>query len=174
MSTVVLYTIYMKKRYILILFVALFGFALWGLVHTVIDSTPVLQGTPPVNTVTPVVPGAPEPQPTNGTDIVVDTPSDGQTITSPITITGKAKGNWFFEGTFPIALTNVDGSIVATGVAHAQGNWMTTDYVPFASNLAFVAPQPSTGSSKGYLVFKNDNPSGDSSFDKTLSIKVQW
>lgn len=164
----------MKKRYILLVFIVLFGFALWGFVRTVIDSAPVLRGTPPVNTTTPVVPGAPEPRSTTGTDIVVDTPTDGQTISSPLAITGRAKGNWFFEGTFPVALTNLDGSIVATGVVHAQGDWMTADFVPFAGSLTFVAPQPSNGSSSGFLVFKNDNPSGDSAFDKTLLIKVQW
>lgn len=164
----------MKKRYFLLLFVVLFAAALWGLVRTVIDSTPVLQGTPPVNTDTPVVPAAPEPQPVNGADIIITKPAQGQTITSPIVITGKAKGNWFFEGTFPVALTKDDGTIVATAAAKAQGDWMTSDYVPFTATLTFVAPQPSTGSSTGYLVFKNDNPSGDSRFDKTLSIKVQW
>src|SRR3989338_6962652 len=59
--------------------------------------------------------------------IRITTPRPHQTIESPLTITGEARGNWFFEASFPVVLTNWDGLIFAQGVAQAKSDWMTTD-----------------------------------------------
>ena len=65
-------------------------------------------------------------------------PVVGQTINSPLSITGEARGTWFFEATFPVVLTNWDGLIIAEGYATAQGDWMTEEFVPFTAELEFV------------------------------------
>ena len=36
--------------------------------------------------------------------IVVEEPRPGATVKSPIAVRGKALGNWFFEGDFPLLL----------------------------------------------------------------------
>lgn len=52
--------------------------------------------------------------------IQVDAPVANATITSPLTITGKARGGWYFEASFPVELKNAGGTVIATGVAQAQ------------------------------------------------------
>ena len=36
--------------------------------------------------------------------IILDSPLPGAVLRSPLTIRGRAKGNWFFEGDFPLLL----------------------------------------------------------------------
>ncbi|MFA6427068.1 MAG: GerMN domain-containing protein [Candidatus Magasanikbacteria bacterium] len=103
-------------------------------------------------------------------EIVVDTPKINDEITSPLSITGKARGSWYFEGSFPIELLNDKGDKLTTAIATAQGEWMTTEFVPFTATLAF---EPGDATS-GMLIVKNDNPSGDPSKDKQIAIPVQF
>lgn len=97
--------------------------------------------------------------------IIIDSPKANEIIQSPLIIKGKAKGNWFFEATFPVILTDWDGKIIAESYVQAQGDWMTEDFVPFEGKLEFKTPSfPNTDinhfSHKGMLIFKNSNPSG--------------
>ncbi len=101
--------------------------------------------------------------------IVVDSPRPNQTISSPLTIKGKARGNWFFEASFPVVLTNWDGLIIASGVAKAEGDWMTAEFVPFTAKLIFENPDYKNN---GVLILKKDNPSGLPENDDALEIPV--
>ncbi len=101
--------------------------------------------------------------------IVVDMPKNGATVSSPLTITGKARGTWYFEASFPIEIKNASGAIVGVGHAEAQSDWMTSDFVPFVATLTF-SPQPA--GSKGTLVLKKDNPSGDAIRDDSIEIPI--
>lgn len=103
--------------------------------------------------------------------IKVITPVQNATITSPLAVTGEARGNWFFEASAPTQLLNASGTIIAQSPAQAQGDWETTDYVPFAVTLTFL---PQTKGSRGTLVLKNDNPSGNPATQKELDIPVQF
>lgn len=100
--------------------------------------------------------------------IRVDFPRPNQEITSPLTIQGEAKGYWFFEGDFPVVLLDIDGTIIAQGIAQAQGEWMTANFVPFTLSLEFEKPN----NNRGTLVLQKDNPSGLSEQDDSLSIPV--
>lgn len=100
--------------------------------------------------------------------ITVDQPLPKATITSPLTITGKARGTWFFEASAPVELKDASGVVIAHGVLQATGDWMTTDFVPFTGTLTFTKPVTKTGT----LVLKNDNPSGDPKRQKELDIPV--
>ncbi|MCX6715041.1 MAG: hypothetical protein NTX72_04455 [Candidatus Uhrbacteria bacterium] len=82
---------------------------------------------------------------------------------------GKARGSWFFEGSFPIVLLNGKKEIIASGTAQAKGNWMTADFVPFEATLKFDETHLTNA---GTLVFKNDNPSGLPENEKTFSVPV--
>jgi hypothetical protein len=99
------------------------------------------------------------------------TPLANTVITSPLIIKGEARGPWFFEASFPVFLTDWDGLIIAQGIAQAQGDWMTTDYVPFTATLNFT--KPSYGAT-GSLILKKDNPSGLSQYDDALEITVKF
>ena len=106
------------------------------------------------------------------TDLIqVDYPRPNQTISSPLTITGEARGSWYFEASFPVILTDWDGLIIAQGIATAKDDWMTTDFVPFEATLTFAADK-NVYSNKGSLILKKDNPSGLAENDDALEIPV--
>lgn len=90
-----------------------------------------------------------------GDGISVSKPMANEIISTPVEIIGEAKGNWFFEGSFPIKLTDKDGKIIAEAPAQALGEWMTSDSVPFRAILEFSAPKGSSGA----LIMMKDNPS---------------
>lgn len=89
--------------------------------------------------------------------IRVSTPAAGGTVTSPIRVTGEARGTWYFEGSFPVRLLDAGGRELAVVPARALGEWMTEEFVPFEAVLEFDPPAPGT---RGTLVLEKDNPSG--------------
>lgn len=103
--------------------------------------------------------------------IQITSPRPGAVITSPLTITGKARGNWFFEASFPVILTDWDGRILAQGIATAEGEWMTTEFVAFTSVLNYPK-QREVYSKRGTLILQKDNPSGLPEHDDSLEIPV--
>jgi hypothetical protein len=109
--------------------------------------------------------------------IKLTTPVPMSTINSPLTISGTARGNWFFEASFPFYLTNWDGLIIAEGFATAEGDWMTEEFVPFTATLEFENPYPAGAQDfmgKGTLILKKDNPTGLPEFDDALEIPVRF
>jgi len=104
-------------------------------------------------------------------EIVIDTPRVNSVIGDKVKISGKARGSWYFEASFPIQIQDSDGNILATSTATAESDWMTEDFVPFSSLIMFSVP---TTTSYGKIVFKNDNPSGDPVKDKFFEIPVSF
>lgn len=96
----------------------------------------------------------------------------GEVIESPLVIKGEAPGTWFFEASFPIQLMDSNGQVIATAIAQAKGDWMTTDYVPFEATLTFDGSL--SGSGEGELVFKKDNPSGLPENDGEFRMPVRF
>lgn len=94
-----------------------------------------------------------------------------QKIASPLTVTGTARGTWYFEASFPAELKDADGKTIAQVPAQAQGDWMTTEFVPYKAVLTFAA-QPA--GSKGTLILHKDNPSGDPERDQQVEIQVTF
>ena len=103
--------------------------------------------------------------------VVLDTPQPYQKITSPVTITGKARGNWFFEASFPITIVNWDGLIIGEGIATAQGEWMTTEFVPFTATVSYTFATD-TPYNRGAIILKKDNPSGLPEHDDSREIPI--
>jgi hypothetical protein len=95
----------------------------------------------------------------------------GKALTSPLTITGEIPGNWSFEASFPVVLTNWDGVIIAQKAATLQGDWMTENLVPFAVTLEFESP---TTYKNGTLILRKDNPSGLAENDDSIEIPVVY
>lgn len=109
--------------------------------------------------------------------IRVTSPKPGDVITSPLTIRGEARGNWYFEASFPISLTNWDGLIIAEHYAQAQGEWMTEEYVPFEAVLEFDTPLNPLGQDfmkNGTLILRKDNASGLPEHDDAFEIPVKF
>lgn len=100
--------------------------------------------------------------------VIVATPQEGDTVTSPLVVSGKARGPWFFEASFPVRLLDALGNEIAIAPAQAEGEWMTEEHVPFAATLTFNVPAAQYGT----LVFQKDNPSGDPARDEDVRIAV--
>lgn len=105
--------------------------------------------------------------------IKLTSPLPNAEITSPVTITGEARGTWYFEASFPVFLTDWDGKIIAQGIATAKSDWMTTEFVPFTATLTYKTSDISGQySNRGTLILKKDNPSGLPEHDDALEIPV--
>lgn len=105
--------------------------------------------------------------------IILENLKDGDRISNPLVLEGQARGVWFFEGSFPVVLTNWDGLIIAEGYATAQKEWMTENFVPFKATLEFIKPEAIEGvKNSGSLILKKDNPSGLPEYDEALEITV--
>jgi ABC-type Fe3+-hydroxamate transport system substrate-binding protein len=93
----------------------------------------------------------------------------GDTVTSPLTVTGEASG-WYFEASFPVRLLDGNGNEIAVAPAQAQDDWMTTDFVPYSATLTFTTPATATGT----LVLEKDNPSGEPANAESVMIPVTF
>ena len=110
--------------------------------------------------------------------IRVTAPVANALITSPLTVTGEARGTWYFEASFPVAILDANrteildasGYQVAVVPAQAQGEWMTENFVPFLATLDFTPPATDTG----FVVFKKDNPSGLPEHDASVEVPVRF
>lgn len=99
-------------------------------------------------------------------NIVVTNPTPGAVTGKSFTVTGKARGPWYFEASFPVRVLDKDGKQLAIAVAQAQGEWMTTEFVPFSVNI--TVPQSYIGPAT--LELQKDNPSGLPENDASISF----
>ena len=100
--------------------------------------------------------------------IRVDIPVLNSFVHSPITVSGTARGYWFFEAILPVEIRDNNGVVLGVGIAQAQEEWMTEDFVPFKAAVTFAT----STTRDGVVVFKKDNPSGLPEHDDELVIPV--
>lgn len=91
----------------------------------------------------------------------------GQKITSPLVVEGQTR-LYFFEGSFPIQITDEAGNVLGQSYVQATEDWMTENFVPFKGQIEFISEKEQ----KGFLVLKKDNPSGLPENDKETKIPV--
>jgi len=102
--------------------------------------------------------------------IQVMSPQPSDTISTPLIVIGEARGNWYFEASFPVSVVDAAGQTIGQGYAQAQGEWMTTDFVSFQSIPIEFTAQPS--GSMGKVILHKDNPSGLPENDDQLEIPI--
>jgi hypothetical protein len=102
--------------------------------------------------------------------IVVTSPTANALVTSPLVVTGKARGTWYFEASFPVKVLDANGKVLAAVPAQAQGEWMTTEFVPFTVSVPFATSTTATGT----LVLQKDNPSGLPENEAELRIPIRF
>ena len=100
--------------------------------------------------------------------IVVDLPLPGNVTGKEFSVVGKARGTWFFEASFPVEVLDKDGKTLFSGPAHAESDWMTTNFVPFKIDVK--VPQSYIG--KATIILKKDNPSGMPEHDASMSYPI--
>jgi len=105
----------------------------------------------------------------SSSDIIITEPVVNGIIKSPLTVSGQAKGNWFFEATLPVRLVTAADAVIVSGPGQAQGDWMTDQLVPFTATLNFT-----TTATSGYLIIAKDNPSGLPQNDGAVKIPVNF
>lgn len=95
-------------------------------------------------------------------------PSD--TVYSPLLVRGEARGNWFFEATFPLKIVDSNGQVLGQWYAEALSDWQTENFVPFEAILEF---KKST-TAEGELILEKDNPSGLAKNDDALRFPIKF
>lgn len=96
-------------------------------------------------------------------------PLAGASVTSPLQLSGEAVGQWYFEGSFPVTVVADDGTVLGQGIVTAQGDWMTTDLVPFEGQVTFEAGDHDGAAT---IVLARDNPSDLPQNDAALHVQV--
>jgi hypothetical protein len=100
-------------------------------------------------------------------DIVVDTPIPGSMTGTLIKVSGKARGTWFFEGSFPVSVRDSEGQSLGLVPAGSTKDWMTEEFIPFTAEI-----DVSDHEGPAMVVFERDNPSGEVERDASVSIPV--
>lgn len=95
-------------------------------------------------------------------------PKPNEELGQSFSISGQARGSWYFEASFPIVLLDEARNELLTTVATAQGEWMTENFVPYSATVDLKTKY--TG--KAFLVLKKDNPSGDPNYDDQIEIPI--
>jgi hypothetical protein len=85
----------------------------------------------------------------------VTTPASGETVTSPLQVSGVAPANWFFENQFPVRLIDANGAEIAMAPAHPRVSWTDPGPKEYDAELTFTATGPAT------LVLEEDMPGED-------------
>lgn len=101
-------------------------------------------------------------------NIVAETPWPGAVTGKTFTVKGEARGPWYFEASFPIRVVGTNGTLIATAIAQAQGEWMTEDFVPFEA----VVTVPPNFMGEAFLVFERDNASGLPEHEASMQFPI--
>lgn len=103
--------------------------------------------------------------------IIINAPTPDSDVTTPLTVSGEARGWWFFEATFPVTMLAGDGTLLWQGYATAEGDWMTEDFVPFTTTIDYTLPV-GVSEQPARLVFYKANPSGLEENADTFEVPI--
>ncbi len=112
------------------------------------------------------------PSPSIANVISVSNMHNGDSVSSPVFIQGQARGPWYFEAVFPVAILDANRNVIGQGHAEAKGEWMTEDFVPFEATVSFTKPVGMNAT--GTVVLEKDNPSGMPENEQSLEIPVTF
>src|ERR1700733_11618722 len=102
----------MKKTWLLLIFLAavmVIGFLAF-IIFPGVTNAPTTQGSSDMNTTT--TSASAIGSSTLAGLIEVDQPFPNTKVASPLTISGKARGSWYFEATAPVELEDSSGTVV--------------------------------------------------------------
>lgn len=136
--------------------------------NPVMESYPRRCVTPNGTSFTEIIPSKVVYENTTKDTIVIDTPLPEETVGNSFVVSGKARGMWFFEASFPLEVLDSAGKMLLQIPVQATGDWMTTEFVPFTVTVTL----PATSTGKLTLRLKNDNPSGLPENQKSVSFTL--
>ncbi len=91
-----------------------------------------------------------------GQKLYLDNIKSGDTVDIGYEVKGEVLGSWFFEGSFPVRVLNIQGEVVSSLVASTSDDWMKETTVPFSIVINFPLEQEGAY----VLQFEKSNPSG--------------
>jgi hypothetical protein len=106
---------------------------------------PAMSDAPSTAGAAPAETTAPLPAVTWPTGFSVTSPGSGATTTSPLTITGVAPNDWYFEAVFDAVLLDAQGNLLTQAPAQAQSDWTKSGPVPFRAVLTYAVDATQTG-----------------------------
>lgn len=109
-------------------------------------------------------------QPIETNMIRVAAPLPNSVVESPLLLRGEARGNWYFEASFPAEIRDANGKRLGMIPVMTSADWMTTNFVPFEVSFSFDAPTTDTGT----LILHKDNPSGLPEHDDSVSVPIRF
>ena len=124
-----------------------------------------VQPSSPGGNATPTPPTA---EPFESENVKIVSPLPGARVAKTFTVTGQARGTWYFEASFPVMVRDMNDVVLASTFAQAQGEWMTPEFVPFTSSVSVTGAY----SGPATLVLLKDNPSGLPENDDSVSIPI--
>ena len=89
----------------------------------------------------------------NTESIFVISPIKDSKISSPLSVSGKAKSSWFTYGNFLLLLNDENNNTLAEGHASIQGEASKDDFSKFLGNMEFNKPM---SGKNGLLILKNE------------------
>lgn len=101
-------------------------------------------------------------------DIVIDAPKPEGNVGKTLTVSGKARGYWYFEASFPVTIIQPSGATLLETYMQAEGDWMTTEFVPFSRSITI----PGSYTGPAIMILKKDNPSGIPENDASVSFPI--
>ena len=156
---------------VVIILLVLVGAGVW-FVSTMMNSpagpTSQAENKPVASSTKPVV-VEPAPQKPLSDSVSVSSPGPGGTVDKTFTVTGKAPGPWFSEAQFPVQVRASSGDVIGHATAHTDGNWQSTDVVPFTADVTIDNP---TYKGTARLILMRDNPSGLPENDDAVEIPI--
>lgn len=100
--------------------------------------------------------------------IVVSQPAAGARVGNTFTVSGQARGGWYFEASFPLRVFDSTGTELVVMPVQAGSDWMTPNFVPFTVQVLI----PGNYKGSATLVLHNDNPSGLPENDASITIPI--
>lgn len=143
----------------LVLLIAAAAFVVYDITRTpapVDNGEPVATSTPSISYVNASV-----------DNITVTAPTPGAVVESTFTVSGQARGPWYFEASFPLEVLDANGNQLLITPVQADGEWMTEDFVPFS--IEITVPDYA---GEATIVMHKDNPSGLPEHDASISFPV--
>jgi|GEM_PF-2960812 hypothetical protein len=93
----------------------------------------------------------------NDEGLSIQIPEEGQVVTSPFDIVGRAEGPWYFEANIGARLIDADsGTIIADSYVTALDDWMTEESVEFSGEMYYEVEEETDA----LLILESGNPSG--------------
>jgi hypothetical protein len=100
--------------------------------------------------------------------IVVADPTPHEKTGQVIPVVGKARGGWFFEGSFPVEVRDMKGTVLGSGAASTKEDSLTNNFISFSAQIK-VSP---TYTGPAMVVLKRDNPSGLEANEASIEIPI--